>query len=66
MKFFKKLLQQHKCGHDYRNIDIDVREHPTPVIYFILFCPKCDKEKRVNAEKYDREQTKKCLRKGYK
>lgn len=65
MKFLKKLIQQHKCDHDYRNIDTDVREHPTPVIYYILYCPKCEKEKRANAEKYDREQTKKVLRIGH-
>lgn len=64
MKFFKKILQQHKCEHDYRNIDTDVSLQG--VMYYILYCPKCEKGKRVNAEKFNREQTKKQLRKDYK
>lgn len=63
MKFFKKFIQKRRCEHEYQKIDTDVSLQC--VMYYILYCPKCDKEKRVNAEKYDREQTKKQLRKDY-
>jgi len=72
MKFFKKFIQKCKCEHEYRNIDTDYHVYPNyetrqidMTIYYILYCPKCDKEKRVNAEKYDRGLTKKRLRKDY-
>jgi len=72
MKFFKSLLKKLKCEHDYRNIDTDYRVYANHdsgryemATYYILYCPKCNREKRVNAEKYDRNLVKKKLRKQY-
>lgn len=60
-----------KCEHDY---------HIMKTIYdsyyddgfarkwrrYILYCPKCDKEKRVDADEYDLKLEKVKLRQGYR
>lgn len=71
MGFFKDLFK--KCEHDYRKIDTDIRVYPNydtqryeSTKYYILYCPKCNREKRVDAERYERELTKERIRKQYK
>lgn len=70
MNFFRNLFR--RCDHDYKNIDTTVKTFPNydtgryeAVMYYILYCPKCDKEKRVNAEKYDLQLVKEEIKKEY-
>lgn len=72
MTFFKNLIKKFKCDHDYQKIDTDFRVYPNYTThqyemakYYILYCGKCDKEKRVHAERYERNLTKQQIRKQY-
>ncbi|RKJ60275.1 hypothetical protein D7X33_28065 [Butyricicoccus sp. 1XD8-22] len=67
-----KWLFREKCEHDYKIIDTDYRTYPNydtnrieMMKYYILYCPKCDNEKRVNSEKYDLEKSKQSIKRRY-
>jgi len=60
-----------KCEHSYQKIDTEYKVYPNfntrqyeVAEYYILYCPKCNREKRVDATKYDREKQKERLRKN--
>lgn len=70
MSFFRRLFR--RCEHDFKNIDSVIETYPNydtgryeSVKYYILYCPKCDKEKRVNAEKYDLQLLKERVKREY-
>lgn len=68
MKLFTRLFGN-KCEHNFRKIDTEHKVYPNydtqryeVAEYYILYCPKCDKEKRVDAKRYDLEKQKERLR----
>lgn len=67
---FKWLFN--RCDHEYKKIDTEIRTFPNhesgryeSVMYYILYCPLCDKEKKVNAVRYDRQLEKERLKGRY-
>lgn len=68
----KKFIKRLKCKHEYQKIDTWTRSYPSynngsyiTDLYYVLYCPVCDKEKTVNADRYDREIKKEELRSHY-
>jgi hypothetical protein len=68
-----KWLFGEKCDHDFQILktthdtywDDDICKYKTWRRY-VLYCPKCDKEKRVDADSYDLEQEKQQLKDRYR
>jgi hypothetical protein len=66
-----KWLFGEKCEHDFQIIKTKYSEYVNDygmLKYsknYIIFCPKCGKEKKVDAERYDMEQEKKRIRDKY-
>lgn len=60
-----------RCEHDFKNIDTlssrYVNEYGLQEIYkrYVLYCPKCDKTKKVDADKYNLNQKKLDAKRGY-
>jgi len=67
--FFKS---RNKCDHEYEEIDTITKPYIDEVgkvrLYksLILYCPKCNKEKKVNKDDYYRKLKKEKLRENYK
>lgn len=60
-----------KCEHDFQIIDNTFDTYVDDGIVrqwhrYVLYCPKCDRQKRVDAKKYDLEQKKQRLRQRYR
>jgi hypothetical protein len=70
---FKKLSKLFKkCEHDFHIVDTYYKSYPNYDIgrievseKYILFCPKCDKEKRVNADEYRLKNKKEEVKRVY-
>lgn len=61
-----------RCEHDFTNIDTlfsrYVNDHGFAEIYrrYVLYCPKCDKTKKVDADVYDLKQKKLEAKRSYR
>lgn len=65
---FKWLFNS--CEHNYRILKSFTEPYHDGSMWkvyrgYILYCPKCDREKRVNADKYDLEESKKIVKRRY-
>lgn len=66
-----KWLFGEKCEHDFKKVqtlnryyvDDDGRLRKYSV--YVLYCPKCDKEKKVDANRYDLEKGKQRIKASY-
>lgn len=61
-----------KCEHDFKIVKTIHRSYVDDygrIINYgvhVLYCPKCDKEKSVDADKYDLEKEKQRIKANYK
>ena len=66
-----KWLSRLRCNHDYKTIDTKYFTYVDENIVrlhreYVLYCPKCDKEKRVDADEYDLKLEKQLIKRNYK
>lgn len=60
-----------KCEHDFKIIDTTFDNYVDDYGVlrswkrYVLYCPKCDKEKRIDAKRYDLEQNKRDIKAKY-
>lgn len=65
-KLFRRWFRP-KCEHDFRYVGEfwSSSERGTGYSVTILYCPKCDKEKRMPTDEYKKEKRKKRLKEEY-
>lgn len=60
-----------KCEHDFQKIGEKISSYYDDygkLVYwkrYRMYCPKCDREKLVDAERYDIEKTKRRIKEKY-